>query len=64
MSARMSRVGEARPMPHQNFNGKASCVMPRIGAWPRVTGPSAEAVVTGNSNPDFGLFGGIAKGVK
>jgi len=37
-----------------------------LGAWPRPkgTGPSAEVVVTGNSNPDFGLFGGIAKGVK
>jgi hypothetical protein len=29
-----------------------------------VVGPSAEAVVTGNSNPDFGLFDGVAKGVK
>jgi hypothetical protein len=29
-----------------------------------VTGPSAEVWVTGNSNPDFGLFGGAAKGVK
>lgn len=28
------------------------------------TGPSAEVVVTGNSNPDFGLFRGVAKGVK
>jgi hypothetical protein len=28
------------------------------------TGPSAEVVVTGNSNPDLGLFGGLAKGVK
>ena len=27
-------------------------------------GPSAEVVVTGNSNPDLGLFGGLAKGVK
>jgi hypothetical protein len=37
-----------------------------LGAWlaRHVTGPSAEVVVTGNSNPDFGLFGGIAKGVK
>ena len=36
------------------------------GALPRpnVTGPSAEVVVTGNSNPDFELFGGVAKGVK
>lgn len=29
-----------------------------------VVGPSAEEVVTGNSNPDFGLFDGVAKGVK
>lgn len=29
-----------------------------------VTGPSAEVCVTGNSNPDFELFGGVAKGVK
>lgn len=29
-----------------------------------VVGPSAEAVVTGNSNPELGLFGGTAKGVK
>lgn len=37
-----------------------------LGARPALngTGPSAEGVVTGNSNPDFGLFGGIAKGVK
>lgn len=28
------------------------------------TGPSAEAWLTGNSNPDFELFGGVAKGVK
>jgi hypothetical protein len=36
------------------------------GARPALngTGPSAEVVVTGNSNPDFGLFGGVAKGVK
>jgi hypothetical protein len=31
---------------------------------PKGTGPSAEVCVTGNSNPDFGLFRGIAKGVK
>jgi hypothetical protein len=30
----------------------------------KVVGPSAEVVVTGNSNPDFGLFDGVAKGVK
>ncbi|MNY78855.1 hypothetical protein D3C86_2192580 [compost metagenome] len=47
----------------------------RIGADPispqlwalhthNVTGPSAEVCVTGNSNPDFELFGGVAKGVK
>lgn len=29
-----------------------------------VMGPSAEVWVTGNSNPNFGLFGGAAKGVK
>lgn len=29
-----------------------------------VTGPSAEVCVTGNSNPDFDLFGDVAKGVK
>jgi len=29
-----------------------------------VAGPSAEVVVTGNSNPGLGLFGGTAKGVK
>jgi hypothetical protein len=28
------------------------------------TGPSAEVVVTGNSNPGLGLFGSTAKGVK
>lgn len=31
---------------------------------PKGTGPSAEVVVTGNSNPDFELFGDVAKGVK
>lgn len=31
---------------------------------PNVTGPSAEVRVTGNSNPDFELFGGVVKGVK
>jgi hypothetical protein len=38
----------------------------RGGALPghNVTGPSAEVCVTGNSNPDFELFGGVAKGVK
>jgi len=37
-----------------------------LGAWHahNVTGPSAEVCATGNSNPDFGLFRGIAKGVK
>lgn len=37
-----------------------------LGVWPtpKSTGPSAEVVVTGNSNPDLGLFSGIAKGVK
>lgn len=29
-----------------------------------VAGPSAEVVVTGNSNRNFGLFGSVAKGVK
>lgn len=28
------------------------------------TGPSAEVVVTGNSNPECGLFGDWPKGVK
>jgi hypothetical protein len=28
------------------------------------TGPSAEVCFTGNSNPELGLFGGTAKGVK
>ncbi|MDP9990404.1 hypothetical protein J2W28_000213 [Variovorax boronicumulans] len=54
---------------------KRTVVMSRVeaGAAPHhvralqahnVTGPSAEVVVTGNSNPDFELFGDVAKGVK
>lgn len=48
-----SRIG-ADPISHQ------------LGALHahNVTGPSAEVCVTGNSNPDLGLFDGLAKGVK
>ena len=37
-----------------------------LGVLPphNVTGPSAEVGVTGNSNRDFELFDGVAKGVK
>lgn len=51
-------------MPHKKSDGETSGPMPHQGAASRAVGPSAAAVVTGNSNPDFGLFGGIAKGVK
>jgi hypothetical protein len=45
---------------------RAGATVHRDGASPghNVTGPSAEVCVTGNSNPDFELFGGVAKGVK
>jgi hypothetical protein len=51
-------------MPHKKSDGETSGQMPHKGAAPRAVGPSAEAVVTGNSNPELGLFGGVAKGVK
>ncbi len=35
-----------------------------LGRQTSGTGPSAEVIVTGNSNPECGLFGDWPKGVK
>ena len=51
-------------MPHKTSSREPSRPMPHGGAVARGAGPSAEALVTGNSNRELGLFGGVAKGVK
>jgi len=52
-------------MPRQKFEDRPSRPAPRVGApAASAAGPSADLCCTGNSNPDLGLFGGTAKGVK
>lgn len=52
-------------MPQKKYEDRSSRLASFIGApAASAAGPSADLCCTGNSNPELGLFGGTAKGVK